>query len=171
MKKKSSHQFPRSIILSHLGENFQSTLPSQLFESSCVGLSFNREIIFEIFSQELHYHIIGEKTHHISFQSSVMNNFFQFVNLYYGWLEKVYKDQFHIFSIFKQQMGLISFIVSLHYNLSPFYSPISYGVNRIECLSKVEEKTKNCLEWLNHESYCLLHQVRAHIPFMILSVS
>ena len=65
-------------------------------------------------------------------------------------------DQFHLFSIFKQQMGLISFIVSLHYNLSPFNFPISSGVNRIECLSKVEEKTKNCLEWLNHVSFCLL---------------
>ena len=53
-------------------------------------------------------------------------------------------------------MGLISFTVSLYYNLSPFDSPISSRVNRIECPSKVEEKTKNCLEWLNHESYCLL---------------
>ena len=53
-------------------------------------------------------------------------------------------------------MGLISFTISLHCNLSLFDSPISSGVNRIECPSKVEEKTKNCLEWLNHESYCLL---------------
>ena len=49
-------------------------------------------------------------------------------------------------------MGLVSFTVSLHYNLSPFDSP---GVNRIECPSRVEEKTKNCLEWRSHESYCL----------------
>ena len=62
------------------------------------------------------------------------------------------KDHFHIFSIFKQQMGLISFTVSLHYNLSPFDSP---RVNIIECPSRVEEKTKNCLGWLSHESYCL----------------
>ena len=68
----------------------------------------------------------------------------------------MYKDQFHLFSIFKQQTGLISCTISLHYNLSPFDFPISSGVNRIECPSKVEEKTKNCLEWLNHESYCLL---------------
>ena len=47
----------------------------------------------------------------------------------------------------------MSVIVSLHYNLSPFDSP---GVNRIECPSRVEEKTKYCLEWLNHESYCLI---------------
>ena len=80
-----------------------------------------------------------------------MNNFFQFVNLYYGWLEKVYKDQFHLFSIFRQQIGLISFTVSLHYNLTPFDSP---GVNRIEFPSRIEEKTKSCLEWLSHESYC-----------------
>ena len=61
-------------------------------------------------------------------------------------MKKVYKDQFHLFSIFKQQMGLISFTVSLHYNLSPFDSPISSGVNIIECPSRVEEKIKNCLE-------------------------
>ena len=69
---------------------------------------------------------------------------------------KVYKDQFHLFSIFKQQMGLISFTVSLHYNLYPSDSPISSGVNRIECPNRVEEETKNYLEWLSHESYCLL---------------
>ena len=28
-------------------------------------------------------------------------------------------------------------------------------VNIIECHSWEEEKTKNCLEWLNYESYCL----------------
>ena len=71
-------------------------------------------------------------------------------------MKKVYKDQFHLFSIFKQQMGLISFTVSLHYNLSPFDSPISSGVNRIEIPSWVEEKKNNYLEWLSHESYCLL---------------
>ena len=85
-----------------------------------------------------------------------MNNIFQFISISYGWLEKVYKDQIHLFSIFKQQMGLISFTVSFHYNLFPSDSPISSSVNRIECPSKVEEKTKNSLEWLNHESYCLL---------------
>ena len=53
-------------------------------------------------------------------------------------------------------MGLISFSISLHYNLFSFDSPIFSGVNRIECPSWVKEKTKNCLEWLNHESYCLL---------------
>ena len=85
-----------------------------------------------------------------------MNNIFQFINLSYGWLEKLYKDQFHLFSIFEQQMGLISFSVLLHYSLFPFESPIFSGVNIIECPSWVEEKTKNCLVWLNHESYCLL---------------
>ena len=37
LKAFSSHQIPRSIIPS-LGENFQSTLPSQLFKSSCMGV-------------------------------------------------------------------------------------------------------------------------------------
>ena len=78
------------------------------------------------------------------------------MNLSYWWLEKVYKDQFHLFSIFEQQMGLILFSVSLHYNSSPFVSSIFTGVNTIECPSRIEEKTKNFLEWLSHESYCLL---------------
>ena len=118
-----------------------------------MGLSFNQVVTFKILNQEFkHYHVIGEKALHVSSQSSVMNKFFQLVNLYYGWMKKVYKDQFHLFSIFKQQMGLISFTVSLHYNLSPFDS---LGVNRFECPSMVEEKTKNCLEWLSHESYRL----------------
>ena len=53
-------------------------------------------------------------------------------------------------------MGLVSFTVSLHYNLSSFDSPISSRVNRIKCPNRVEEKTKHCLEWPSHESYCLL---------------
>ena len=85
-----------------------------------------------------------------------MSNIFQSINLSYGWLEKVYKDQFHLFSIFEQQMGLISFSVSLHYNLSPFDSSIFPGVNRIGFPSQIEEKAKNFLEGMNHESYCLL---------------
>ena len=40
LKALSSHQILRSII-PRLGENFQSTLPSQLFKSYCMGLSFN----------------------------------------------------------------------------------------------------------------------------------
>ena len=122
-----------------------------------MGLCSKQSFIFEIFSQESkHGHIIGENALQFPSQSSLMNNIFQFINLSYGLLEKVYKDQFHLFSIFKQQMGLISVTVSFHYNLSPFDSPISSGVNRIEFPSMVEEKTKNCLEWLNHDSYCLL---------------
>ena len=119
-----------------------------------MGLCSNQAVTFEIFSQEFeHGHIIGKNVLHFPSRSSVMNNIFQFINLSYGWLEKVYKDQFHLFSIFKQQMGLISFIVSFHYNFSPFDS---LGVNRFECPIRVEEKTKNYLEWLNLESYCLL---------------
>ena len=38
LKAFPSHQSLRSITSSYLGENFQSTLPSQLFESSCMGL-------------------------------------------------------------------------------------------------------------------------------------
>ena len=124
LKTFYSHQIPGSIIPSHLGENFQSTLSSQLFESSCMGLCSNQAVTFEICSQEFeHGHMIGENALHFPSRSSVINNIFQFINLSYGWLEKVYKDQFHLFSIFKQQMGLISFSVSLHYNLSPLIPP------------------------------------------------
>ena len=60
-------------------------------------------------------------------------------------------------------MGLISFTVPLHYNLSPFDS--------LECPSRVEEKTKNCLEWLNHESFCLLpSRVCLHTSYDPVSV-
>ena len=69
-------------------------------------------------------------------------------------------------------MGLISFTVSLHYNLSPFDSPVSSGVNRIECPSRVEEKAKNCLEWLNHESDCLLpSRTNSHSFYNPISIS
>ena len=100
--------------------------------------------------------MVGGKAFHSMFQSSWINNIFQFINTSYGWLEKVYKDQFHLFSIFEQQMGLFSILISLQYNLSPSGFSTCLGVNRIECFSWEEEKTKNCLEWINHESYCFL---------------
>ena len=98
LKTFSSHQIIRSIILSHLGENFQSTLPSQLLQSSCMGLLSNQDVTFKIFSHESkHCLVIGEN---VFFQSAWMNNIFWFTNLSYRWLEKVYKDQIHLFSIF-----------------------------------------------------------------------
>ena len=85
LKAFFSHQIPRSIIPSHLGENFQSILLSQLFESSYMGLCSDQAFIFEIFSQESkHAHIIGENALSFPSQSSLMNNIFQFINLYYG---------------------------------------------------------------------------------------
>ena len=68
-----------------------------------------------------------------------------------GW-RRCIKINFIFSPFFNQQMGLISVTVSLHYKFSLFDSP---GVNRIECPNEVEEKTKNCLQWLSHESYCL----------------
>ena len=66
-----------------------------------MGLCSSQAVPFEISSQELeHGHIIGENALHFPSRSSVMNNSFQFINLSHGWLEKVYKDQFNIFSIF-----------------------------------------------------------------------
>jgi len=137
-----------------------------------MDLCSKQSFIFEIFSQESkHGQMIGENTLHFPSWSSVMSNIVQFINLYYGWLEKAYKDKFHLFSIFKQQTGLISFTVSLHYNLTPFDSPISSGVNRIECPSRIEEKTKNCLEWLNHESYFLLpSRTNSHTFYIPISI-
>ena len=51
LKALSSHPILRSIIPS-LGENFQSTLPSQLFKSSCMGLSFSQVVTFKILNQD-----------------------------------------------------------------------------------------------------------------------
>ena len=79
-----------------------------------MGLCSNQAITFEIFSQEFeHGPIIGENTLHFPSWSFVMSNIFQFINISYGWLDKVYKDQFHIFSIFELQMDLISILISL----------------------------------------------------------
>ena len=47
--------------------------------------------------------------------------------------------------------------------MSPSSSSIFLGVNKIECLSWEEEKIKNCLAELNHESYCLFpSRVNSH---------
>ena len=82
VKTLLSHQIMRLIIPSHLGENFQSSLPSQLFESSCMGFCSEQYFIFEIFSQESkHGHIIGENALQFPSQSSLMNNIFQSINL------------------------------------------------------------------------------------------
>ena len=76
LKAFSSHQIPRSIV-PNLGETFQSTLSSQLFESSCMGLCSNQAVIFENFSQEYgHGHIIGENTVHFPSWSSVNEEYF-----------------------------------------------------------------------------------------------
>ena len=76
LKALSSRQILRSILPS-MGENFQSTHSSQLFEFSCMGLAFNQVDTFQIFNQEFkHYHVIGETTLHISSQSPVMIFFF-----------------------------------------------------------------------------------------------
>ena len=86
LKTFFSHQIPRSIIPSHMGENFQSTLPSQLFKSSCMGLCSNHAITFEIFSQEFeHGQIIGENALHFPSRSSVMNNIF-LIYKYFLWV-------------------------------------------------------------------------------------
>ena len=72
-----------------------------------------------------------------------MNFMFQFVNLSYGRLEKVYKDQFHLFSILEQQEGLTSILVLSHYNLSPYAFSNFSRVNIIECPTHVEDRTNN----------------------------
>ena len=53
-----------------------------------MGLCSNQAVTFKNFSQESeHCHIVGEKALHVSSQSSVMNEFFQFVNMSYGCVE------------------------------------------------------------------------------------
>ena len=64
-----------------------------------MGLCSKQSFIFEIFSQESkHDHTIGENTLHFPSWSFIMSNIVQIINPYYGWLEKLYKEQFYVFS-------------------------------------------------------------------------
>ena len=96
------------LVLAPLGDAnqvliFQSTLPSHLLKSFCM-------VTCEIFDTESQKcQVVNGKTFHLLL--SLVHNAFNFAN-FIDWVnEKLYKDQFHIFSFFKQQMGLISILV------------------------------------------------------------
>ena len=74
-------------------------------------------------------------------------------------IEKLYKDQFHIFSFFKEQMGLISISGLLIYNLSLFCFTIDYNVSMIECANQKDEGNNDGLGGMNHVSYFFWHQI------------
>ena len=87
------------LVLTPLGDAnqvliFQSTLPSQFLKPFCM-------VSCEIFgTKSRKCQVVNDKTFHLL--SSLVYNAFNFAN-FFDWVnEKLYKDQFHIFSIFKQ---------------------------------------------------------------------
>ena len=81
---------------------------------------------------------------------SILLNFFDWVN------EKLYKDQFHIFSFYKQQMGLISIFGLKISNLSLFCFIIDYNVGMIEYADQKDEGKNEGLGGMNYVSYSFL---------------
>ena len=71
--------------------------------------------------------------------SSLVHNVFNFSN-FFDWVnENLYKDQFHIFSFYKQQMGLISISGLKISNLSIICFTIDHDMSMIECPNQKEE--------------------------------
>ena len=150
-------QNPKSNLFIHLGEfsYLQSTLPSQLFQSS-LGWCSSQIFALEFFNRKyMHDYIIGEKALHFPFQSSWNNNACCQIINHFWWLEKVFKDQFHLFSIFEHQVGLVLIFRLLSLDLSPlgFYLIISPKEKQIEYVREVNEEVNLCENESNHMSY------------------
>ena len=97
-----------------------------------MGLCSNQAITCEIFGTESRKcQVANDKTFHLL--SSLVHNAFNFANFFDWVIEKLYKDQFHFFSFFKQQMGLISISSLLISNLSLFCFTIDHNVSMIVC--------------------------------------
>ena len=64
-------------------------------------------------------------------------------------IENLYKYQVHIFSIFKQQMWLMSISGLLISNLSPFCFTIDHNVSMIECTSQKDARNNDIFIGLN----------------------
>ena len=88
--------------------------------------------------------------------SSLVHNDFIFANFFDWVIEKLYKDQFHIFSFFKQQMGLISISGLMISNLSLCCFTIDNDVSMIECANQKDEGNNDGLGGMNHVSYSFL---------------
>ena len=88
--------------------------------------------------------------------SSLVHNVFNFSN-FFDWVnENLYKDQFHIFSFYKQQMGLISISGLKISNLSIFCFTIDHDMSMIECANQKEEGRNDGLGGMNHVSYSFI---------------
>jgi hypothetical protein len=100
--------------------------------------------------------MFGEKALHVPFQSLWNHNVSCQVINHSWWLEKVFKDQFHIFSIFEHQVGLTLIFRLLSFNLSPLeFLIINPKENQIEYVREVKEKVNLGENKSNHMSYVL----------------
>ena len=95
--------------------------------------------------------MVNGKTFHIL--SSLVHNALTFDNFFDWVIENLYKDQFHIFSFFKQQMGLISISGLMISNLSLFCFIIDHNVRMIEYVDKKDEGKNDGLGGMNYVSY------------------
>ena len=96
-----------------------------------MGLCSNQAITCKIFGTESRKcQVVNGKTFHLLL--SLVHNAFNFAN-FIEWVNvKLYKDQFHIFSFFKEQMALISISGLLISKLSLFCFIIDHNVSMIE---------------------------------------
>ena len=109
----------------------------------------------KIFSTESRkYQVVSGKTFHLL--SSLVHNAFNVANFFEWVIQKLYKDQFHIFSFFKQQLGLISISSLLISNLSLFCLTVDHNVSMIECANQKDERNYDGLGGMNHVSYSFL---------------
>ena len=98
--------------------------------------------------------MINGKTFHLL--SSLAHNAFNVANFFDWVIEKLYKDQVHLFAFLKQQMGLISIYGLLISNLSLFCFTIDHNVSVIGCANQKDEGNNDGLGGVNHLSYYFL---------------
>ena len=94
--------------------------------------------------------------------SSLVHIVFNFSNFFDRVNENLYKYQFHIFSFYEQQMGLISISGLKISNLSLFCITIDHDMNMIECANQKEEGRNDGLGGMNHISYSFSSNLNLH---------
>jgi hypothetical protein len=130
-----SFKISRSVIIDHVGGNiyFQSTLPYRLFKSFCLGLRLNK------FSGFLsHKSKSGQEVDCGTFYYVVQSSSVYSIRCL---IEKLYKNQFHFFSVLKQQLGLILFIRLLIYELFQICFVDGHNLNKIAYAREVNEES------------------------------
>ena len=130
---------------------------------SCINLSIHPPIpalevllygVVKFSVQSRKCQVVNGKTFHLLL--SLVHNAFNFAN-FIDWVnEKFYKDQFHIFSFFKQQMGLISISGLMISKLSLFCFIVDHNVSMIEYANRKDEGNHDGLGWMNYISYSFL---------------